>query len=97
MSSNAVITPLHTPERELRRARAAFVKNLLEEDGRSARYVAGRIGISHSSMSERLRGKSPFLADELEGIAGVLKLDPVDFYREYISICSPEDGPRPLD
>ena len=86
MSTTAVITPIFDEARSLRRARGAFVKSRIEEDDRSARYVAGRIGINPSSMSERLRGKSPFLADELEGIALVLKIDPVEFYRDYIAV-----------
>lgn len=92
MSTNANVVPIADTARMLRRARGEFVKDLLDEDGRSARYVATRIGLSPTSMSERLRGKAPFLADELEGIALVLKLDPIEFYRSYIAV-GPEGRP----
>lgn len=101
MSTNAVIAQFHDPARALRKARGAFVKHVMERDGRSARYVATQIGLNPSSMSERLRGKSPFLADELEGIARVMKFDPVEFYRAYIQAGtgtppqSPEGGVEP--
>lgn len=86
MTSQGNVTPLVDPGRLLRRARGQFVKNLFDEDGRSARYVAGQIGLNPTSMSDRLRGQAPFLADELESIARVLKMNPVDFYAQYISV-----------
>lgn len=92
MTSIATVVPLHEPGHQLRRARGEFVKSLFEADGRSARYVAGRIGISNSALSDRLKGKAPFLADELELIAVVLKVDPVDFYRDYRAV-----GPEGLE
>ena len=69
---------------DLRRARGKFIANLIKEDDRSARYVALQIGLNPTSMGERLHGKSPFLADELELIARVLKIDPLKFYSSYI-------------
>lgn len=66
-----------------RAARAAYVKKLVDDDDRSARWLAPKVGISNSAMSERLRGTLPFLADELELIAAALKIDPVKFYRGY--------------
>lgn len=80
------VTPIYDEARAIRKARGQFVKSRIEDDDRSARYVAARIGLNPTSMSERLRGKSPFLADELEGIAKTLKLDPVEFYRDYIAV-----------
>lgn len=79
------VTPLHEPARDQRRARGHYVKSLLDADGRSARYVAGRIGISNSAMSDRLKGKAPFLADELEEIAAVIHVRPLEFYAGYIA------------
>ena len=72
--------------RELRRMRGEFIRALIEDDDRSARYVAIQIGLNPTSMGERLKGKSPFLADELEGVARALKLDPVKLYADYISV-----------
>jgi hypothetical protein len=80
------------PAGDIRRSRAAFVKSLMDDDGRSARYVAGRVGISHTALSDRLKGKAPFLADELELIAGVLKISPVDFYAAYLA-AGTQKGP----
>ena len=66
-----------------RAARAAYVKKLVDDDDRSARWLATKVGISNSAMSERLRGTLPFLADELELIAAALKIDAGEFYRGY--------------
>jgi len=71
---------------ELRRMRGEFIRALIEADDRSARYVANQIGLNPTSMGERLKGKSPFLADELEGVARALKIDPVKLYADYISV-----------
>lgn len=93
------VIPLHDPAHEQRRIRGAFVKECLDADGRSARYVAARVGISNTAFSDRLKGKAPFLADELELVAQVLKLDPIDFYRDYLTAGSdggpvaPDSGP----
>lgn len=84
MTSTSNVIPLHQPN-SIRRARGQYVKQLMEDDGRSARYMAGNIGISNTAFSDRLKGKAPFLADELELIARVLKLDPIAFYRDYIT------------
>jgi transcriptional regulator with XRE-family HTH domain len=86
MSLQSNVTPFVDEARLLRSARGAFVKSLIDQEERSARFVAVRIGLAPSSMSERLKGKSPFLADELEGIARVLRIDPVEFYGRYISV-----------
>lgn len=90
------VIPLHDPAHEQRRIRGAFVKECLDADGRSARYVAARVGISNTAFSDRLKGKAPFLADELELVAQVLKIDPIDFYRDYLasgSDATPEGYP----
>ena len=92
MSAQAQVIPIHETGSEVRRARAAFVKARLDEDGRSARFVSSRVGISNTAFSDRLKGKAAFLADELELIAAVLKIDPVKFYAEYISV-----GPTRLE
>ncbi|MBG9885727.1 hypothetical protein ABE10_03815 [Bacillus toyonensis] len=92
------MTPIITPERQLRRARGEFVKSvIIDEHERSARFVAVRMGLSPSSMSERLAGKSPFLADELEGIARVLRIDPVEFYSRYIAVSLDSPSPAPAN
>lgn len=77
----------HLPAPDARRqARADFVKNAIELEERSVRYVAIRAGISPASLGDRLKGRIAFTADDLEGIAHVLKRDPVEFYRDYISV-----------
>lgn len=94
MSTPQNVIPIHDSSLDRRRARAAFVKAAIEDDDRSDRYVAIRAGISTSAFSDRLKGRVAFLADELEDIAHVLKLDPVDFYRDYIA-AGTEKAPTP--
>lgn len=83
MTSN--VTPLRTETEIIRARRAAYVRHEVEADGRSVRYVAGKIGVSHSSLGDRLRGKVAFLAEDIEEIAGILKRDPVEFYAAYLA------------
>jgi len=95
MGTSSNVIPFADEARLLRRARGSFVKSvILDEEERSARFVATRIGLSPSSLSERLRGKSPFLADELESIARVLRIDPVEFYSRYIAVTPQGDAPE---
>ena len=74
----------------IRRSRAIFVKAALEEDDRSARYVAQRIGISHSALGDRLNGKVAFTAEDIERIAIILKLKPVEFYADFLAAIGNE-------
>lgn len=76
----------------LRRARAQFVKTAIDNDDRSVRYIAGRIGINHTSLADRVKGKVAFSVEDLEGIAYVLKRDPMQFIREYLAV-----GPEGLE
>lgn len=69
------------------------MKSLIDQEERSARFVAIRIGLNPTSMGERLKGKSPFLADELEAIARVLRIDPIEFYAKYISVSAFDGEP----
>lgn len=68
-----------------RQARAEFIAAQLEADGRSVRYVAGNIGINHTSLGDRLKGRVAFTVEDIEAIARVLKRDPVRFFAEYIA------------
>lgn len=89
MGTQSNVIPFADEAHMLRRARGAYVKSVIvDEHERSARFVATRIGLSPSSMGERLKGKSPFLADELEDIARVLRIDPVEFYGRYIRVTA---------
>lgn len=81
--SNVTQMTSHDPQRG---ARAEFVKTAIDNDDRSIRYMAARIGINHTSLADRLKGRVAFTAEDLEGIAHVLKRDPVEFYREYIAV-----------
>lgn len=85
MANASNVTPIRDAARIQRQARGAYVKNLITADGRSARYVAINIGLNPTSMGERLSGKTAFLADELEEIARVLKIEPLEFYAGYIA------------
>ncbi len=79
------VTQINTPDPQ-RQARADYIAQQLKTDGRSARYVAAHIGLNHTSLGDRLKGRVPFNVEDLEGIARVLKRDPVDLYRAYISV-----------
>lgn len=94
--STSNVAPIRDAAHELRRARGQFVKDMIDRDGRSARYVALNVGLNPTSMGERLKGKSPFLADELENIARVLKIEPVSFYAQYIGVHPDDSNPRTL-
>ena len=91
--TNSNVIQLEDPERSRRRARGEFIKNLIDREDRSVRYVAIKAGISPTSMGDRVKGKAPFLLDELEMIAAVLRLDPVELYKDYIAVGS--DGFEP--
>ena len=75
--------------RDVRHARAAFIKSLIEGEDRSVRYVATKIGISPSTLSERLSGKNAFLADEIGAIASIVRMTPVGLYSEYVAVVGP--------
>lgn len=88
MNAQSNVVPFEDPTRSLRRARGEFVKSLIDAEDRSVRYVALKAGINPTSMGERVKGKAPFLADELEAIAEVLRIDPDDFYKRYRAVGS---------
>lgn len=91
----ANVTPLRDNTDSIRAARAAFVHDSLKSERWSVRQAAMAIGMNNSVLATRMHGGTAFLADELEQIAGLLKLDPVDFYRDYIS--AQEVGPAVLE
>ena len=76
----------------IRQARADFVATAIEDDGRSRRFVATRIGVNPSSLGDRLKGRVAFTAEDIEGIAHVLKRDPVEFYRAYLAATNGPEG-----
>jgi hypothetical protein len=88
MNAQSNVIAFEDPARALRRARGAFVKSLIDAEDRSVRYVAQKAGINPTSMGERLKGQSPFLADELEAIAEVVRMDPDEFYKRYRTVGS---------
>lgn len=73
-------------KRDLRVARGSFIRQLIESEDRSVRYVAKKIGISPTTLAERLAGKNSFLADEIEALAPVLGKTPVVLYSEYVGV-----------
>ena len=73
-------------KRSTRLARAAFIKDLIEAEDRSVRYVALKIGLSPTTLGERLSGKNAFLADEIEVIAPIVRRTPVGLYSEYVAV-----------
>ena len=78
-----------------RQARAAFVHLSLKEDRWSIRQAALALGMSHTALSSRLRADTAFLADEIEGLAHLLRRDPVDYFRLYIEAGTQKAAPTP--
>lgn len=87
------ITAIRDHRDHVRAARAHFVAEAIDNDDRSHRWVAQQIGISHSALGERVKGRVSFTAEDIEGIARILKRDPVEFYGEYLAAA--EIDPRP--
>ncbi len=86
----APITELHPAADDTRASRAAFVRDSLKSERWSIRHAASELGMSHTALSTRVRGATPFLADELEAIARfLLKRDPIEFYAEYLAAGQP--------
>src|SRR5690606_22910699 len=50
--STSNVTPIRDAAHELRRARGQLVKDMIDRDGRSARYVALNVGLNPTSMGE---------------------------------------------
>ena len=75
------------PEGDAARAtRAQFIHGLLKSERWSVRQAALAMGMTSSVLATRMNGSTPFLADELEKIAELLKRDPVKFYAEYLEV-----------
>ena len=75
------------PEADVVRAdRASHIHGLLKSERWSIRQAALRLQMNNSVLASRMSGATPFLADELEGIARLLKRDPVEFYAEYLKV-----------
>jgi transcriptional regulator with XRE-family HTH domain len=73
-------------KRDIRVARASFIRGLIEDDDRSVRYVAQRMGVAPSTLGERLSGKTAFLADDIAAIAEVLRRNPIELYGQYLDV-----------
>lgn len=86
--SNAVPAP------STRHARADYVRSALKDKRWSVRAASMAIGMSHTALGDRVKGLTPFLADEIESIANVLDVDPVEFFSGYLSAGNP---PSPFE
>ena len=86
------VTRLRSTDTDPRALRARFVHQLLKNERWSVRNASQTIGMTNSVLATRLNGTTPFLADELEAIAGLLKRDPVTFYADYLRAGS--SGPE---
>lgn len=85
---------------DYRLARGAFVRDALKAERWSIRAAAMVIGMSNTALSDRCRARAPFLAEDIEAIAIILKRDPVEFYGAYLRAgtkkgpTSEETGPQ---
>ena len=86
------VTRLRSTDTDPRALRARFVHQLLKNERWSVRNASQTIGMTNSVLATRLNGTTPFLADELEAIAVLLKRDPVTFYADYLRAGS--SGPE---
>lgn len=87
------IAHLRPEEDTLRVARAKYMHGLLKAERWSIRAAALQIGMNHTVLSTRMNGSTAFLADEIESIAQLLKVDPVDLYRSYLTAGSTPTQP----
>lgn len=94
MTQVSNLTELRPSGDAVRVARAKFVHGLLKSERWSVRAAAHAIGITNSVLATRMSGSTAFLADEIEAIAGLLKMDPVEFYGRYIAV-GPDMDPNP--
>lgn len=60
------------PDRELTEAILEVVRQRMDEQGLSARTVAGRLGWPDNTLSRKLRGVGDFTVDELDALAVLL-------------------------
>lgn len=79
------VTALYGTRGTVQANRARFVHKALKEERWSIRQAAARLGFTHTTLTSRCNGGTPFLADELEHIAFLLKIDPIEFYAGYIN------------
>ena len=70
---------------DVRVARAKFIHGLLSDERWSISKAALSLGMNKSVLASRMKGETAFLADELEGIAGLLRMDPVRLYADYLA------------
>lgn len=91
--SNANVTHLHSAEQRTRIARASFVEDALRSQRWSTRAAAMRLGMSHTALGDRLKGKVAFLADDIEALANVLERDPGAFFLDYIRASDAPTAP----
>jgi hypothetical protein len=74
-----------TPDDAVRANRANFVLKRLRGERWSNRAAAMALGMSHTALGDRTKGLTAFLAEDIEGIAILLREDPVEFFREYLN------------
>jgi len=88
------VTNLRPDGDATRTMRAKHIHGLLSDERWSIRQASMRLGMNNSVLATRMSGATPFLADELEKLAVLLKRDPVEFYAEYLRAGTPENtGP----
>lgn len=61
---------------------------LMARDGISEGSLAVKLGLSRTSMNDRLRGRSRFTLDELARIAQVFEVEPGVFFKNPRSLLS---------
>lgn len=69
-----IVSPMTTTQH--REIVAGEVRAALARDGRSAADLAEATGIARSSLSRKLRARTPFYVEELIEVAVALHIDP---------------------
>lgn len=87
-----------TPGQRAQRNIAGVTKVLLAARKRHAKELAGHLGMSEGSLSDRIAGRTRFTADEVADIAdfldvspGLLYMDPADVISHNVH-CPPSQG-----
>lgn len=72
----------------LRRARAAYLKQLCTDERWSGRAIAMKTGVAHSTIAAKLKGESPIELDDVALFEEVLQMKKGELYVKLLEVDS---------
>lgn len=72
----------------LRRARAAYLKQLCTNERWSGRAIAMKTGVAHSTIAAKLKGESPIELDDIALFEEVLEMEKGELYMKLLEVDS---------